>query len=152
MSNFYLAHQRQPNKETCACTCVAMLAGHMAQKVIDGFHQRYFYDSLSMADILSEMELTYEIWSPFDKRDIAQYPPGAALCSVPSLTRRGGLHYILIEKSEDNSLYRILDPQMGNDGPYYATEADPSSWAAPLVSWEVHAFFPLENLKARSLH
>jgi len=152
MSDFYLVHQKQPNGETCACTCVAMLSGATAQKVIDGFHQKYFYDDVSMEVILAEMEFAYEIWSPFDKRPIHEYPPGAALCSVPSLTRRGGLHYVLIEKSEDNTLYRVLDPQMGNGCPYYATEADPSSLAAPLISWEVHAFFPLDNLKARRLH
>lgn len=152
MSAFYLVHQKQPNGETCACTCLAMLSGNMAQKIIDGFHQRYFYDDMSMADILAKMELEYEQWNVFDRRPVNEYPPGATLCSVPSLTRRGGLHYILIEVSEDRGLYRILDPQMGTDNPYYATEADSSSLAAPLISWEVHAHFPLESLKARRLH
>lgn len=152
MSTFYLNQQTQPTPNTCACTCLAMILNEPVPWVVKQFHERYYRGNTRLDTIMDGLYLEYEVPSPFCRRPMAEYAPGAYLLSVPSLRTRGGFHYILLEMAEDARQYRILDPNIGRDVPFYTTPDDDREHAVPLVSWEVHAFFPLASLKARALH
>ena len=113
---FLLEHVKQPNIDTCACACVAMLTGQSIHKTVEAFHDDYYTGRKSMGEIMDSLELGYQAWAGLDTGSIAHYLPGAYLCSVPSLTARGRLHYIVIERSEDQ--YKILDPMRGTGRPF----------------------------------
>lgn len=120
------AHQTQPTYNSCVSTCIAMVLGEPAQKVIDELHNDYQkYREIALARYLREREYLISIPSISDNPHYHLLAPGHYILGVPSLNHKGGSHAILytcfIDPDDGVTRYTISDPAEGREGSKHYT-------------------------------
>lgn len=148
--SFLLRNVRQVHGNACFAACLAILTGQRVSLITSIFHHRYYTGKESPIQIMDVLHLPYESYSAGKHTELSAYKDGAYLCSAPSLTQQGRMHYIVLEKNGEQ--YQVLDPMAGSGKPYYTVHTDDTAGSVPLTNWIVDAFFPFDALKARMLH
>lgn len=106
-----ITHLQQTQKLNCASACLAMLTDKTVEEVTEDFHEGYtnnikeVWEYLEQNDVLFTILLAGCRLPDLDK---------VYLASVPSLNIKGGLHYIVIETTEDGNWW-IYDPNLGRE-------------------------------------
>lgn len=129
--------QQQPTFNTCVSTCLAMILGVDADKVISEFHPRYYdviENKLKVTDYLKSNGVPFELCNFED----SPQKDGVYLVTVPSLNIKAGTHNILwvMESSDREGFFyqRILDPATGRKDRFYYTNIDELLESDPLAT------------------
>lgn len=110
-----ITHQVQILDNSCALTCLAMLAGIESEELIDaGMHDRVFDNPVGCLPVMDELGIVAVPMSPLAH---ASYWGELYLIRVPSLNNPGGAHAIILDLTGMDA--KIWDPQMGNPGMRY---------------------------------
>lgn len=142
-----ISHQMQPCPYSCVSTCLAMIVGRPAQKIIEEMHQSYRDGELTLRQMLERLGVEYTAFFSLDCPPLAD--EGVYLCTSPSLNIEGGNHQILIEVADDN--YFVLDPVQGReDRKYYVARGKGKGipLAIDLGGFVVDAFISRDHLQA----
>lgn len=139
--------QQQPTSVTCVSTCLAMILGVDAEKVVREFHDKYYNageGKLKVTDYLKASSV------PFTLCNFESLPreDGVYLVTVPSLNIKAGTHQILwcMQSAQEEGYFyqRILDPCTGREGKMYYTdikellESDPLATKITGYSLDLH--------------
>lgn len=111
----YIKHQTQPCNTSCMSTCLAMIVNKPAQEIIDKYHARYRGESISLRQMLNDLQVPFKSFDSADHTLLSEV--GAYMVSVPSVNIKGGLHQIVIEVRDFD--YLVHDPVRGKPGRYY---------------------------------
>ena len=105
MEQIMIKHQTQPTNWSCCHTCIAMVLGEPAQKVIEalgierGLSEKEFQFALQKFNIAHNLFVYGEILYT-----------GYYFMTVPSLNNDGGHHKILVHYNNKTSRFRVFDP------------------------------------------
>lgn len=100
-----IIHQLQPTYNSCVSTCVAMLAGVPAERVVDKWNNLYHDEPYRLLEMLSDYDILGIPHSPYCG---SIYYGELYLVSVQSLNVVNGLHQIIVDARGENKL--LFDP------------------------------------------
>lgn len=105
---FEIAHQQQPDSETCGQTCIAMLLGVPVADVISVFGG----EGMTRREMYHAMERCRFWWNAL----LFEYTclHGHYIAIVPSLNFEAEGHYVIILKDENGET--VFDPNRGREG------------------------------------
>ena len=124
---------QQQDDSTCGVACAAMVAGVPFETAMDKARavvKKNGMGSREMGELLRRLHVrfTRKIFP-----DLCRTVPHIVV--APSLNVPGGMHYIVIDLS--NEFFEVYDPQKGRPGKkYYRADHEPDSEnSIPLKSW-----------------
>lgn len=132
-----IVHQKQPTRNCCTSTCLAMILNRPVQEVYDEFHDHWYnkHDK-SVQDYLDALiaggeNISYRTAQPSEMNRL--HSGGLYLCTVPSLNVPGGLHHIVIDFRDDKFI--VYDPIKGWEGSkfYVGHDEDPDQEGAFVI-------------------
>lgn len=110
-----------------------MLAGVPASNAVDRFHDEIWVEGRTVGECLEVLGI--EHYQQFYLGHTC-YADKVYLATVASLNTRGGLHQIIIDCRNGQTV--VFDPARGFENKFYyawePTKGD-DEWAVPLVSW-----------------
>lgn len=116
---FGITRQRQPTKDTCVQTCIAMALGVPVANVID----RYGGEAMNQELLTKALTECGVIWNQFTQGTLLFQ--GWYFAVVPSLNRRGMNHQVLVRWTEREGI-TVMDPAIGDT--YAMSGSDMLCW------------------------
>ena len=116
-----IIHQKQPTPLSCVSTCIAMLLGVPAEKVIEEFHDDYRSGKAEIDKYLKMYGINAQ---PVLSNSVIEWDK-LYLIVVPSLNKLAHAHEIIVDTRGDDP--KIFDPNMGKpEKLYYVNGSEPN--------------------------
>ena len=131
-------HVMQPTLNTCMATCISMCTGLNLQEIIDNAHHKYIAASSGTLPIYFEYLKSKGV--PFDDlesivgQEVSFETGYYYILCTPSPNTKGMLHAVVLDCSDCEEEWKILDPLNGWGLKYYSWDDYPEDQSAICIN------------------